>query len=617
VVVLLVATLAVAVGAVAITWQSNPEGGTDALVTFGVLASLEVSVLVWLAGVAGHLGRLALGGGALAVAVVALVRLQRVEPDWWHRLRAAGRHAASTGPRSLLVASKRHPWSAALALLAVLALAWQVLVALVLPPYAYDALTYHLTTAASWVQSGHLRPTDLSLCCARYPLTAELSFAWPLALAHDDTAVSLVQVPFVLLLAAATAGLARSAGSRRHAAAAAAALVATTPIVLVQAPTGFVDVILAAWTVAGLHWVVRACATGATRPLVLASVAAGLLLGSKGTGVIWGLALVTAAVAVVIVQAWRRTRPASLRRLAVAVVPALLLGSYWYARNWIDTGNPFEPFRIEVAGHVVFDGPLTFGGVATQPSLGAGSPWPVAVVRSWATDARFWHQGSYDYQQRAGGLGPAWTWIGLPLLVPFTVVLARRRNATLAAVAVTAAVFVVQPYRWWARFTIPLAALGAVAIVVTATLLGRRARGVLKVATLGLAAVGVVLATFEVDPASRSASISARHVLALVGKPRADRTVGQLFFPEYRAVEDIPTDATVYVDLEAPQVRFVYPFFGHDLDRRVRPVRGDAVPPRDAWVVTGQDRPVDRALASQSGHVLVADVDGVRVWRPA
>jgi hypothetical protein len=613
--VLLVTTLAVVVTAAAITVQSRPEGRIDAVITFGVLASLEVSVLVWFTGVVGVLGAGALAIGAVLIGAIAIARLVHVDREWarrtWDR-----RRAVLAALRSLPAAARRHPWTAALVALAALAVAWQVVVAVMLPPYAYDALNYHLTTAASWVQSGHLAPVDLSLCCSRYPMTPELSFAWPMALAGNDSAVSLVQVPFVLLLATATAGLVRSAGARHSDALAGAALVATTPIVLVQAPTGFVDVILAAWAVAGLHWLVRAAATGAVRPLVLTSVTAGLLLGSKGIGLVWGLALVAGASVVVLARARRSSRTAMVRRLGVVVLPALVLGSYWYARNWIDTGNPFEPFRVEVAGKVLFDGPVTFTGVTARPPAGAGSPWPVAVGHSWMADVTFWHQGSYDYQQRSGGLGPAWSLLGLPLLVILTVRLARQRSAALVAVAVTGAVFLVQPLRWWSRFTIPLMALGAVAIVTTAAVSRPGWRRAIHVAALCLATIGVALSSFEVDPASRASPLSARRVVALIGAPRSERTVGVLFFPEYRAVDGIPSDATVDVDLGAPEVRFVYPLFGPHLDRRVRPVIADRPPRADAWLVTADGRPVDEATAAAGNHVLVADVDGVRVWRP-
>ena len=114
---------------------------------------------------------------------------------------------------------------------------------------------------------------------------------------------------------------------------------------------------------------------------------------------------------------------------------ALALGSYWYARNWIDTGNPSTRSRSRLAGITVFDGPFAVGRRAHAPGRGrgrrlahrraslAGRPTSTSGTRA-----------SYDYQQRLGGLGPLWPWLALPLLVPLAIALARRRaRAVLAA----------------------------------------------------------------------------------------------------------------------------------------------------------------------------------------
>ena len=392
-----------------------------------------------------------------------------------------------------------------------------------------------------------------------------------------------------------------------------------TPAVLAQAPTDYADVIVAGCVLAALDQLARYVRTGAAARLVVAGLATGLLLGIKGTGIVWAVVLGLTALAVV---AWslrgrRVARGAAARAAAGFLVAALALGSYWYARNWVDTGNPVYPFRAEVAGVRVFDGPFAVGDVLTRPDAGADDPWPVAVAASWAADLDFWHQGPYDYQQRAGGLGPLWAWLALPLLVPCAVVVVRRRDPALLAVAVPILVtFLVQPYRWWARFTLPLAALGALAVVAAAWHAPWGwARTAVRVAALALVVAGVALTSYEVDPAARARPLPAGDVLGLIGAPAADRSLGRVFFPAYRFLEDVPEDARVVVDLEAPGVRFVYPLFGPEHEREVLPAT-DRLPPADAWVVTSAGRPLDDAVARDGGWELSADVDGVRAWRP-
>jgi hypothetical protein len=182
--------------------------------------------------------------------------------------------------------------------------------------------------------------------------------------------------------------------------------------------------------------------------------------------------------------------------------------------------------------------------------------------------------------------------------------------------ALTAVVLAIQPYRWWSRFTIVLAALGALAIVAAAVHAPRRwMRRAVRVAALVLALAGVALASREVDPAARARSLPARDVLALVGAPAARRSAERVFFGEYRFLERVPDDATVVVDLHAAQVRFVYPLFGPRHSRRVLAATAGA-PPAGSWVVTGAGRPLDRRLRADARFRPAFADRGVRVWAP-
>ena len=604
---LLVALALLVLAAVPTTRLLRPASLLDAAIGFGVVASALVAAPILLAGALGILGRAPVLGLLAGWAMIAWALVGRADPP-----PALGR------PR--LPALRGHGWESILVALAAVALAWQLIVALILPPFAFDAISYHLTVVASWLDAESVDPSALSLCCAYYPSNSELVFAWPMLFTGSVGVVDTVQFPFVVLGALSVAGLVRSARLPPAASAAAAAIFTATPIVLVQAPTDYADVMVAAWALAGLHSIVRFAVSGQRSHLVVAGLAAGLLVGTKGTGIVWAAALTLLAIGVVVAFLRGRRLPtgAAVRGLAAFVCALLALGSYWYARNWIEQGNPAYPFRVEVAGQQIFDGPFEVDDVLTQPPAGAGDPRPVPIARSWAADLDFWNQGSYDYQQRAGGLGPLWPWLALPLLIPLTVWLVRRRSPVLLALGGVAAVLVVQPYGWWSRFTIPLIAIGALAVVAAAAWSPRRwQRLAVRGLALGLVVVGVGLASYEVDPAANADPLRADDVLGLIGDSPDQRSVGSLFFPEYAFLDQVPDDATVAVDLGAPEVRFVFPLFGPDLSREVVPAGSTGEAAAGAWVVTARGRPLDRELARDPAYRLAASVNGVRVWRPA
>jgi len=582
------------------------ETTVDRAVTFGVIAVAMVEAVVLITGLAGHLRRgpvTVVAGAAAAVALVAFRRAGIAFPRWRR-------------PPRLGAAVRRHPWEAALVALAAIALAWQAVVALVLPPFAYDAISYHLTIVGSWYAHGDVSVPALSACCGHYPANAETVFTWPVVLLGNDALVDTVQIAFALLGAVAVAGIARSAGVRRAGAVAAGALFVVTPIVLTQAPTAFVDVAIGAMVLAAVHLVVRFAVTGRWPFLIPAGLATGFVLGTKGIGALWGGALITLIVAILVGRVWRRlmTRRAAVAGAAGFVALCAAMGAFWYVRNWVDTGNPVYPFRVEVAGRTIFDGPESPKDAVWDTPDHARVAWPVALARSWSHDLHFWDHPPYDYQENNGGLGPVWVWLGLPLLVPVGIWLVRRRNAATLFLAVTALVLVLQPFRWWSRFTLALPAAGAVAIVLAVSVAPRRwMAGVVRVTTVGLAAAGVVLASYKVNPASQAPSLPATRLLRLATGPSSDRTLGRLFFAEYRFLDDVPRRATVVVDVDAAPIRFFAPFFGRSFTRRV--VVADGRPPADgSWVVTAADRPLDRRLRADPRAVLVSDVRGVRAW---
>jgi hypothetical protein len=177
--------------------------------------------------------------------------------------------------------------------------------------------------------------------------------------------------------------------------------------------------------------------------LGLTGAAMGLGLGTK-----LSLAIPVAALAVVIVLSIAR---ANLRQaLAAATVVggvAVLLGGWWYLRDFVVFGNPVWPFTI---------GPFEGVGrvdeliVQTPPEL-AGMGRLAQIATSWLADLG---ATSYNFDSQVGGFGVLW----LPVVVVAvagTVRLAteRRYVVLLGVIAPVVLTLLVMPMPWWARLT--------------------------------------------------------------------------------------------------------------------------------------------------------------------
>jgi hypothetical protein len=213
-------------------------------------------------------------------------------------------------------------------------------------PRGYDALWYHLPTAAAFARAGHLEPPGRDLVFY-FPGNLELVARTLFDLTGRANAMTLAQLPFALALAPLCAAIARRLGAGR-AAFFAGALALACPMVVFQSGLAYADLLAAAGLAAALLLVLDAIdATGPGRALALAGgagAALGVSLGAKYAA----LPLVATGLPVLLCCALAR-RVAPVRALALTTV--LLAGLavpawFWYLRNLRLTGNPIFPIAV-------------------------------------------------------------------------------------------------------------------------------------------------------------------------------------------------------------------------------------------------------------------------------
>lgn len=287
-----------------------------------------------------------------------------------------------------------------------------------LPIWQWDSLGYHLPFVNFVMQDGGIAglPLDVGYL-STYPRNVELLFTAMRATLPDDRLIDIGQIPFGLMAAAGTVGIARELGASRTAASTAGVLFLALPAVFLQLPTNYVDVGTAAFFILALFFLLVA---PTAKTLVLAGLCIGLFMGTKPS------APPQAALLGVVLLA--RAQRASLLRVGLgALVFGLALGAEAYLVQLIRHGNPVWPAVVKI-------GPWELPGTISVNELlssGAGAQkvhgsMPYRIVASWTS----WSAAPY-FDMRVGGLGQAF-WIAFPLALWGLI---RRRSVLLVALS--------------------------------------------------------------------------------------------------------------------------------------------------------------------------------------
>jgi hypothetical protein len=340
--------------------------------TFLLLTIFVATLFLFLAGLLGGLSAGPLAAvGALGLGLMATVRAWRQAllglPSELRRLLADLRAWWAELPRWLQV------FTAAAMVISVLRFGFLIWA---LPPFVWDALTYHLTNVAHWTQAGRVELFDTPILRIYTPANYEVLAAWFTVFLHHDAVVEAAGLPAYALAILATYSLARSLGCSRPAAWMGAMAYASTPALLLATTGTKNDPHVAAYFLFALalladlaetrperdsgrtlsSWIVLAVTlllAAGTKAYIAhltpgLAVAAVLLPGVRRALPHWRTRLGEAA------RGWRGLGARSRWSLALVVLGALLLGGYWNARNWVLTGNPFYPYGVTIQGARLF-----------------------------------------------------------------------------------------------------------------------------------------------------------------------------------------------------------------------------------------------------------------------
>lgn len=295
-----------------------------------------------------------------------------------------------------------------------------------LPPghHAFDDLSYHLSAAATWWQSGDLRMVKFAsgdASTAFYPIAGELhSWAALSLLNGSDFLARFTELPFAVAALAATAAIARRLSLPAPAVALAVVFTASVPRLFPELMlSAGNDVQSAFHALAVVHAALLLSERATLGRSIYCGLAIACLVGTKYAG----LMLLPVFAPLLVASAVAGSRQGGLglvKALAFAAGAALAFGGFAYFRNALATGNPLYPADIRL------------GGLLTLPG------WPEVSRAAWKGRPEYPIDAVRFLFERPEQLGRHFAWILLPgavlgPLLAFATLRARRVAGMLRA----------------------------------------------------------------------------------------------------------------------------------------------------------------------------------------
>ena len=333
--------------------RTLPADRLERIVAGSVLAASLIVVVVTIGGIAVVLNR---PFGMLAVTAAVALAVEIVARGGRDRAKPPGPWLGDRPAR--LTGDLRWTWIAAILVIAT----WLPLLCerILLPPVAWDALTYHLRFPQIWLQTGRLITAATPIgdpSHTYYPLCGEMLLYWGILTTGTDLWSALSQVPFAVVSMCAIASLALRCGAGAGAAWLAALCWMSTPSILRQSVEPMIDIELTACLLAAVVFATR-WREGGRSWFFLIAASVGLLVGVKFAGLVFAAILLP-----YFVSSWRASRRLGAPTLhahdlfaGLAIVAAV--GGFAYARNLFSGGNPLLPIRVAIGRWTVFPGPL-------------------------------------------------------------------------------------------------------------------------------------------------------------------------------------------------------------------------------------------------------------------
>jgi len=217
------------------------------------------------------------------------------------------------------------------------------------PPEQYDSLYFYLPSVVEWIKNGGIGIWQYANVDVRYyPCGTYLIVFWIMYFLKSAYFISFIQ-PTILIVTIITAiGIGKNLSLRSDWLIMFGFFIFTIPFYISNAVAENNDFVPMYFYILAVYFLVRLYKTREYKNLIPCAVSAGFGIGMRYSGIYWLIALTLAVFhAVFISKAKRKTQITGLITFSGI---ALVCGIYWYIRNFILTGNPLFPAKINLFG---------------------------------------------------------------------------------------------------------------------------------------------------------------------------------------------------------------------------------------------------------------------------
>jgi 4-amino-4-deoxy-L-arabinose transferase-like glycosyltransferase len=288
---------------------------------------------------------------------------------------------------------------------------------------------------------------------------------WMLVFLRNGFLIKLPQFLIVLLGGVSCYEIFQAAGFSKRNARVGMALLISTPVVLAQMNTVYIDVSLAMLIFVSINFLLKYNAAQKQSDLLFCAVSLGIMTGVKFTAIAYAAILIFW----LFVLSWKKQGFAKSVTNLLCISPFILTGCFWYIWNIIKFANPIFPFKLQLGEISVFEGIDITSSIMTPntPEILLNKHRILQIFMSWCNfNENILDSLVTSYDSRLGGLSVLWPVMFLSAVLMVIYVLRKKQpHNILPLVSVTAIMFLVTPENWWTRYTAFIVIVGVMGLI--------------------------------------------------------------------------------------------------------------------------------------------------------